>query len=177
MGRTDREDPGWAGSGRIIPSDPVPAHLYRFILNICRNEADAMDIMQETMLRAIENIDRFKGECSIKTYLFTIARNLYLDSLKKAENKNISADETEQEFTDGASFVDKLTDKESALSIHRLLHCLDEPYKEVFTLRVFAELSFREIGDIFGNSENWARTTFFRAKKKIITLMTKEEEI
>jgi len=153
------------------------AELYRFILNLCKNESLAMDIMQDTMLRAIENISKFKGNCSIKTYLFTIARNLYLDTLKKSENKNISSDEAEQEFSDGTSFVDKLTDKESALTIHRFLHCLDEPYKEIFSLRVFAELSFREIGDIFGNSENWARTAFFRAKKKIITLMTKEEEI
>lgn len=152
------------------------ADLYRFILSLCKNENTAMDIMQDTMLRAIEHFDRFKGECSVKTYLFTIARNLYLDTLKKAENKNISSDETEQEFSDGSSFVDKLTDKESALSIHRLLHCLDEPYKEIFSLRIFAELSFREIGDIFGNSENWARTTFFRAKKKLITLMSEEEE-
>lgn len=153
------------------------ADLYRFILNLCKNESLAMDIMQDTMLRAIENISKFKGNCSIKTYLFTIARNLYLDTLKKSENKNISSDEAEQEFSDGTLFVDKLTDKESALTIHRFLHCLDEPYKEIFSLRVFAELSFREIGDIFGNSENWARTAFFRAKKKIITLMTKEEEI
>lgn len=152
------------------------ADLYRFILSLCKNENTAMDIMQDTMLRAIEHFDRFKGECYVKTYLFTIARNLYLDTLKKAENKNISSDETEQEFSDGSSFVDKLTDKESALSIHRLLHCLDEPYKEIFSLRIFAELSFREIGDIFGNSENWARTTFFRAKKKLITLMSEEEE-
>ncbi len=152
------------------------ADLYHFILSLCKNESLAMDIMQDTMLRAIENIDKFKGNCSIKTYLFTIARNLYLDTLKKSENKNISSDGTEQEFADGTSFVDRLTDKESALTIHRLLHCLDEPYKEIFSLRVFAELSFREIGDIFGNSENWARTAFFRAKKKLITLMTKEEE-
>ena len=150
--------------------------LYSFIIKLCGNEQLAKDIMQDTMLRAIENIDKFKGNCSIKTYLFTIARNLYLDTLKKSENKNISSDGTEQEFADGTSFVDRLTDKESALTIHRLLHCLDEPYKEIFSLRVFAELSFREIGDIFGNSENWARTAFFRAKKKLITLMTKEEE-
>lgn len=152
------------------------ADLYHFILSLCKNDSLAMDIMQDTMLRAIENIDKFKGNCSIKTYLFTIARNLYLDTLKKSENRNISSDGTEQEFADGTSFVDRLTDKESALTIHRLLHCLDEPYKEIFSLRVFAELSFREIGDIFGNSENWARTAFFRAKKKLITLMTKEEE-
>ena len=126
------------------------ADLYHFILSLCKNDSLAMDIMQDTMLRAIE--------------------------LKKSENKNIPSDGTEQEFADGTSLVDRLTDKESALSIHRLLHCLDEPYKEIFSLRVFAELSFREIGDIFGNSENWARTAFFRAKKKLITLMTKEEE-
>ena len=155
---------------------PYSADLYHFILSLCKNDSLAMDIMQDTMLRAIENIDKFKGNCSIKTYLFTIARNLYLDTLKKSENKNIPSDGTEQEFADGTSFVDRLTDKESALTIHRLLHCLDEPYKEIFSLRVFAELSFREIGDIFGNSENWARTAFFRAKKKLITLMTKEEE-
>ena len=101
---------------------------------------------------------------------------MYLDTLKKAESKNVSSDEAEQEFSDGTSFVDELSDKESALSIHRLLHRLDEPYKEIFSLRVFAELSFREFGDIFDNSENWARTVFFRAKKKIITLMMKEEE-
>ena len=62
------------------------ADLYHFILNMCRNEASAMDIMQETMLRAIENINKFKGNCSIKTYLFTIARNLYLDSLLQSVN-------------------------------------------------------------------------------------------
>ncbi|MBQ5312337.1 MAG: RNA polymerase sigma factor [Oscillospiraceae bacterium] len=146
--------------------------LYRFILSMCRNESTAMDIMQETMLRAIENIESFRGS-SIKSYLFTIARNLYLDSLKKAENRNISSDE--DELIDSESFVERLTDKETALSIHRLLHCLDEPYKEIFTLRVFAELSFREIGDIFGSSENWARTAFFRAKKKITALMAKED--
>lgn len=103
------------------------ADLYHFILSLCKNDSLAMDIMQDTMLRAIENIDKFKGNCSIKTYLFTIARNLYLDTLKKSENKNIPSDGTEQEFADGTSFVDRLTDKESALTIHRLLHCLDEP--------------------------------------------------
>ncbi len=151
------------------------ADLYRFIMKMCRNEAQAMDIMQDTMLKAISSIDKFKGECSVKTYLFTIARNLYLDSLKKAENKNISFDESETEYADNHSFEEKLFDKESALKIHRLLHLLDEPYKEIFSLRVFAELSFKEIAGIFGKTESWARTTFFRGKKKLIELSEKEE--
>ncbi len=151
------------------------ADLYKFIMKLCRNETQAMDIMQDTMLKAITSINKFRGECSIKTYLFTIARNLYTDSIKKAESKNISSDELEAEFPDDSSFVDKLADKESALRIHRFLHLLDEPYKEIFSLRVFAELSFREIGGVFGKTENWARITFFRGKKKLIELMDKEE--
>ncbi|MCQ2468250.1 MAG: sigma-70 family RNA polymerase sigma factor [Ruminococcus sp.] len=151
------------------------ADLYKFIMKLCRNEAQAMDIMQDTMLKAITSIDKFRGDCSIKTYLFTIARNLYTDSIKKAESKNVSSDELETEFPDNSSFVDRLADKESALKIHRLLHLLDEPYKEIFSLRVFAELSFKEIGGVFGKTENWARTTFFRGKKKLIELMDKEE--
>ena len=58
--------------------------------------------------------------------------------------------------------------KAENLSIYRILHCLDEPYKEVFTLRALGELSFREIGDIFGKNENWARVTFYRAKQKLV---------
>ena len=61
----------------------------------------------------------------------------------------------------------ELTSKEDAMKIHQILHGLKEPYKEVFTLRVFAELSFKEIGSIFGKTENWACVTYHRARKKI----------
>ena len=67
------------------------------------------------------------------------------------------------------------TDRLQALELHSIIHRLDEPYKEVFTLRVFAELKFSEIGKIFGKSENWARVTFFRAKEKIINLLETED--
>lgn len=57
--------------------------------------------------------------------------------------------------------------RESARQIHQRLHALPEPYREVFTLRVFAELPFGQIGELFGKSENWARVTYYRAKQKI----------
>ena len=53
------------------------------------------------------------------------------------------------------------------MTIHKILHDLKEPYKEVFNLRVFGELSFEKIGEIFGKSPGWARVTYFRAKQKI----------
>ena len=65
----------------------------------------------------------------------------------------------------------KLTDKEMAIQIHKHLHTLKEPYKEVFVLRIFAELSFAEIGTIFSKSEVWARVTFYRGKNMLIKEM------
>ncbi len=150
------------------------ADVYRFILKLSHNEAVSMDILQDTMLRAITSIDKFKGNCSMKTYLCTIARNEYLNYLKRADNRNLPLDEARNAERE-ESPVHRILDKMQAKEIHRILHQLDEPYKEIFTLRVFAELKFSEIGSLFGKSENWARVTFFRAKAKIIELMQEEQ--
>ena len=58
-------------------------------------------------------------------------------------------------------------DRDTSFRIHMALHALEEPYREVFELRVFGELSFREIGMIFGKTENWARVTYHRSKIKL----------
>ena len=58
-------------------------------------------------------------------------------------------------------------DKENARRLHILLHNLNEPYKEVFTLRVFGELPFSQIGELFGKTDSWARLIFYRAKKQL----------
>lgn len=150
--------------------------LYRYIFNLCRNETLAEDIMQETMLNAVMSIDKFKGECSLKTYLCRIARNIWLNYAKRAENKNIPIDDS-MEFAADDSVEEQLNNKMQSQAIHRVLHTLEEPYKEVFTLRVFAELKFNDIGNLFGESANWARVTFFRAKEKIIRQLEKENEI
>jgi len=148
--------------------------IYKFLLRLSQNENIATDILQDTMLKAIINIDKFKGECSIKTYLCTIAKNEYYNYLKKRENKNLSLSDYNPA---SESFENKLDDKSQAIHIHRILHTLSEPYKEIFTLRIFAELKFSEIAQIFGKSENWARVTFFRAKEKIIKIMKEEDSL
>ncbi|MBQ8010103.1 MAG: sigma-70 family RNA polymerase sigma factor [Oscillospiraceae bacterium] len=148
--------------------------VYRFLLKLCRNEAIAMDILQDTMLKAITSIDKFKGNCSMKTYLCTIARNEFLNHQKRADNRHFSLDEAINAAQE-ESPEHRILDRMQAMEIHRILHRLDEPYKEIFTLRVFAELKFSEIGSLFGKTENWARVTFFRAKARIIELMQEEQ--
>lgn len=150
------------------------ADVYRYIWGLCRNEALAEDILQDTMLKAVTGFDKFRGDSSVKTWLFGIAKNLWLNHVKRAENKNLPLDEAVNAA--GDSLEEQLCNNDQAMYIHRLLHRLDEPYKEVFSLRVFAELKFDDIGGIFGKSGNWARVTFFRAKEKILDIMKTEEE-
>lgn len=155
---------------RLYASD-----VYHFILKLSQDETLAMDILQDTMLKAITSIDKFKGECSMKTYLCTIARNEYYNHLKRADHRNLPLDAAQNAAAD-EPLEHRISDKMQAMQLHRMLHRLDEPYKEIFMLRVFAELKFSEIGSLFGKSENWARVTFFRAKAKMLELLQSEED-
>ena len=146
--------------------------LYAFILQMCGNENLAKDILQDTILKAMTGIDDFNGKCSVKTWLCTIAKNIYFDRLRKSESKNIPLEQAD--FAAEESFEQKIADSETAIRIHHLLHELDEPYREVLLLRIFAELKFSDIGSVFGKSENWAGVTYYRGKQKLIELMKKE---
>ena len=140
--------------------------VYRYVLSLCRNETTAEDVTSETFLKAIESIGNFKGDCNIKVWLCQIAKNTYFSLLKKKKGMAQHAPKIETE-TEASDFLEKLLDKASALEIHRRLHDLDEPYKEVFQLRVFGELPFQKISLLFNKTESWARVTYHRARLKI----------
>jgi len=140
--------------------------VYRYVLSLCRNETTAEDVTSETFLKAIGAIDKFRGECSVNAWLCQIAKNTYFSMLKKAKDEQTldSAADIESEFSD---FTERLMDKASALEVHRCLHTLEEPYREVFTLRTLGELSFAEIAELFGKTESWARVTYHRSRLKL----------
>lgn len=143
--------------------------VYLFILAMSRSPDVAEEITQETFFKALKNISRYRGESSVKTWLFQIAKNTYLSQLKKQKHMDDNTD-TSNAGCDDISPHDleaACIRKDEALSIYKILHYLDEPFKEVFTLRTLGELSFREIGEIFGRKEGWARVTYHRAKEKI----------
>jgi len=137
--------------------------VYMFCLALCRNQAVADDITGETFLKAIKNGHSFEGKCSVKVWLCQIAKNTYYDYLRH----NSKLAEIPADLPYEKDFELELLDKAAALDIHKLLHQLPDPYKEVFSLRIFSELSFAEIGGIFAKSESWARVTFHRAKLKL----------
>ncbi|WP_019678091.1 RNA polymerase sigma factor [Ruminococcus flavefaciens] len=141
--------------------------VYLYIRSLSADEQLAEDITQETFFKALKSVDSFRGDCDIRVWLCQIAKNLLYSHFKKS--KRYTGEDIPDTVPDStASFEDMIADSDQSMEIHRILHTLGEPHKEVFTLRVFGELSFRQIGDIFGRTESWARVTFHRAKLKII---------
>lgn len=147
--------------------------VYLFILAMSGDAQIAEEITQETFFKALKGIDKFKHICSVKTWLCQIGKNSYLSYLEKQKHTagedrtDAAASDSELSQAGEQSPETVCLKKDEAFSIYKVLHLLEEPYKEVFTLRVLGDLSFREIGEIFGRKEGWARVTYHRARLKI----------
>ena len=142
--------------------------VYRYIRSISQDGSLAEEVTQETFFKALKKADQFRGDCDVRVWLCQIAKNTLYDHLKKQEKQLLGDEKLEKiESAGGELLEEKLAQRSQAMEIHKVLHRLSEPYKEVFSLRTFGELTFREIGMLFGKSENWARVTYYRARVKI----------
>ena len=140
--------------------------LYRYCYFRVRDVQTAEDLVQETFLRWLDHYPGQREREALPT-LYTIARNVFLDQTRRKRNTEIQLPR-ELPDTAGVTLTEALEDREEVLALHRILHTLPEPYKEVFGLRVFGELPFRAIGQVFGKTEGWARVTYYRAKSRIL---------
>lgn len=142
--------------------------VFRYIRRLSGNDHIAEEITSETFFKAMRTIDKFRGDCDVRVWLCQIAKNCFFSYQKKTsrtesiENKD-SLDFPASVYTIEEQFVRH----DEAMQIQKLLHNIPEQYKEVFMWRVFAELSFKQIGQIFGKSENWACVTYYRARQTI----------
>ena len=139
--------------------------IYSYVVSIAQNRELAEEITQKTFYKAISAKTKFKGRSNELTWLCSIAKNLYYDELRK--NQHIADMSEISDLPSDENIERTVSDSDMAFRIHLVLHRLDEPYKEVFQLRVFGELSFAQIATIFGKTETWARVTYHRAKLKI----------
>ena len=140
--------------------------VYKYILKLCQDELFAEEITQETFFKVLKNADSFKGQCKFSVWMCQIAKNTFYSYLKK--NKRLADFPIDMLAIEDEDDLENLVaDRDMALRIHEFLHDMEEPYREVFWMRTFGELSFAEIGKIHKKSESWARVTYHRAKMKI----------
>ena len=138
--------------------------VFSYVMTLSRDRAQAEEITQEAFFRAFAKQKEFRGEADQVTWLCAIAKNLFFDEKRRQARHG----EIPEDVPDPVKGVEtQVTDRDSSFRIHMALHALEEPFREIFELRVFGELSFREIGAIFGKTENWARVTYHRARLKL----------
>ena len=145
--------------------------VFSYVMTLTSDREDAKEITQETFFRAISTEHSFRGESDSYTWLCAIAKNLFID--EKRRNSRFEQVELDKQQDTGKSFEKSLMDSDTSIRVHRVLHEMEEPYNEVFQLRIFGELSFKEIGSIFGKTETWARVTYHRARIMIKERMEK----
>ena len=139
--------------------------VYSYAVALTKNPEQAEEIAQHTFVKALSSKAEYKGKSSELTWLCSIAKNLYYDELRR--NQRLSSLGENLHISSEVDIEQAVSDSDMAFRIHLVLHKLEEPYKEVFQLRVFGELSFSQIATIFGKTESWARVTYHRAKLKI----------
>ncbi|WP_411169412.1 RNA polymerase sigma factor [Clostridium sp. MB05] len=141
--------------------------VYGFLLNYTKDVNLSEELTQETFLRAIKSIHKYNGKCKISVWLCQIAKHLlFQEWSKRGKTINVSFDENIK--ISGDSTEELVISNENKKSIYKIIQSLENPYKEVMYLRLTGDLSFKEIGEVLGKSENWARVTFYRGKSKLI---------
>ncbi|MDE6111082.1 MAG: RNA polymerase sigma factor, partial [Eubacterium sp.] len=149
--------------------------VYRFLLGLSQNESLAEELTEETFYQAFLHINQFEGRSSMDTWLCQIAKNLYFKEMKR--RKRFDDKEIDTNLSDsGENLFLLLEEKQKTIEIHRILKTLNNTYKEVFTLHIFAELTFKEIAEIYDKSESWAKMSFYRAKAELINRLEEQNE-
>lgn len=140
---------------------------YKFLLSLCYEEALAEELTQETFYQAVRSVDRYDGSCKVSTWLCQIAKHLWYREMERRKRKGTSELTADMESLE-KPVEEQLLVKEEKMELFRKVHVLDEISKEIVLLRVTGAFSFKEIAELFGKNENWARVTYYRAKQKLL---------
>lgn len=148
--------------------------VMRYLLSLTRDYCLAEELTQETFYRAYQNIEQFRGNCKLNVWLCQIAKNLFINQMNKT--KRIREIKEAEELPDERMPEKDFLQKENLKMIYQAVHKLNDPYKEVFLLHYNGEVPLKEIGNLFGKSESWARVTYYRAREQLRRKMEKDGE-
>lgn len=143
--------------------------IYRYLLTLTSNSQIAEELTQETFYQAIKSIDNFhdNGKAKFSTWLCSIAKNVWLQEINREKKRERLTKSLGNEEKSSPTLEDDFFKNEKKINFFKQVHQLNNKQREIMYLRLLGDLSFKEIGVIFGETENWARVTFYRAKQQI----------
>lgn len=149
--------------------------IYKYIFCLTKNHELSEEIVQDTFLVAVKNINKFEGKSKLSTWLCAIAKNIYYKKINKLKD-NISLEDINKELVSEQFIEDIICEKESKLELIKNIQKLDPQSQKVMYLRIYADLSYEEIGEVLGKTSSWARVTYFRGKEKIKENLNRKDE-
>ncbi len=142
--------------------------VYQYLCSLTHNADTAQELTAETFCRAVKSMNRYNGECKLMVWLCQIARHVWYQELDRRRRKGTaSLDLIDEPADEKGSPEEALVNEENRVTLFRRMQELDEATREVVYLRLMGDLSYRQIGDILGKTENWARVTFYRGKERL----------
>ncbi len=141
--------------------------VYKYLFCLTQDSYLAEELTQETFYQAIKGIQKFRGDCKISVWLCQIGKRLWYKELERRKKKTVSIDELTEKISE-EDLEEQYLMKCDKVELFRKIYQLEGRVREVMYLRLTGELSFAEIGEIMGVTENWARVTFYRGKQKLL---------
>ena len=142
--------------------------VYKYIFCLTGNKELSEEIVQETFEVAIKNINKFKGECKISTWLCQIAKYIWYKNLKREKKvENISFESIENMVVSDFALEEVILEKQEKIEIFKKIQKLDEQTRNVMYLRILGNLDYKEIAEVMDKTPTWARVVFFRGKQKL----------
>ena len=155
--------------GMKLLMDAYQERLYWHIRRLVVSHDDAQDLLQETFLKVYRSWDSFKGNSSLFSWLYRIATNVVLSSLRSKHPEGTQLDEVRGMAADSYfEFSD-----EEAVALQRAIHSLPPKQQAVFNMRYYDELSYEEIAKITGKNVNTLKTNYHFAVEKIKKVLKK----
>lgn len=146
---------------------PLKDRLYRLALRITLNAVEAEDIVQDTLIKVWNKRDTWEDIGSIEAFSLTIARNLALDHIKKAENKNYSLDTMVEQVDDAYGPYEQVMRMDRMRLVRELVDALPEKQRSCMQLRDFEGKSYKEVAIVLGMTEEQVKVNIFRARQTI----------
>lgn len=167
--------------------------VYRYLLSRTSDSDVSEELTQETFYQAVKSANKFNGSCAVVTWLCAIAKNKLREFERKkyrelkindansarsgkdpARSSAAGAGACQTDAQTVTSAEAEIISSENRVELMKALQQLEGTAREVIYMRLFGELSFREIGEVLGRSENWARVTYYRGKERLKKTISEE---
>ncbi len=148
--------------------------VYKYLFTLCHNADLAEELTQETFYRALKSSKNYDGTCKIYVWLCQIGKHVWYQELDRQRRRG-TAELVDDIVASEKNLEEAAILRDEKMRLFRLLHRLEEPVREVMYLRLTGEFSFKEIGELLGRDETWARVTFYRGKQKLMKWRDNDE--